>query len=199
MAVERVRARRIVLDTGPLITPAAADRFDDRLLPGLPVVVRDAVLFGATGASWRLGAQRFLPRPQAREGGGRAVATEGFHDSLLLREARPGSRQRGVDARAARKVRRHAVHLAEDGIAPFLLGDERVVGAAAAPEGGRVVPMTARVCRVEPGRARRINPPDDALRRAAGGGWLASRREAPRQRHERALAAVPAALAAKRT
>lgn len=199
MAVERVRARLIVLDTGPLITLAAADSLDYLLLPGLPVVIPDAVLFEATDDSSRLGAQRILEWTQAHEGDVRTVATEEFHNSLLLREARPGFRQRGVGERAAWEVLRHAVHLAEDEVALFLSEDERVVRAGAADAAGRIVPLTTRDYLVELERARRINSADEALRRAADGGRLASRREALRERHERALAAVRAALAAKKT
>lgn len=50
-------ARLIVMNTGPLITLAAADSLDYLLYPGVAVYVPDAVLYEATCDSAALGAQ----------------------------------------------------------------------------------------------------------------------------------------------
>jgi hypothetical protein len=49
-----------ILDTGPLITLAAAESLDYLLYPNVPVVIPDAVFYEATRDSARLGAQSIM-------------------------------------------------------------------------------------------------------------------------------------------
>jgi hypothetical protein len=56
--MSRPRASLFVLDTGPLITLAAADSLDYLLYPNVPVVIPDAVFYEATRDSAKLGAHR---------------------------------------------------------------------------------------------------------------------------------------------
>lgn len=55
-----VEVTLIVTDAPPLITLAAAQSLDYLLYPGLPVIIPDAVLYEATHASGKLGAQEIL-------------------------------------------------------------------------------------------------------------------------------------------
>jgi hypothetical protein len=55
-----VRVSLFVLDTGPLITLAAADSLDYLLYPNAPVVIPDAVFYEATRDSAKLGAQSII-------------------------------------------------------------------------------------------------------------------------------------------
>lgn len=54
------RAAIYVLDTGPLITLAAADSLDFLLYPNAPVIIPDAVFYEATRDSAKLGAQSIM-------------------------------------------------------------------------------------------------------------------------------------------
>ena len=54
------RASLFVLDTGPLITLAAADSLDYLLYPNVPVIIPDAVFYEATRDSAKLGAQSIM-------------------------------------------------------------------------------------------------------------------------------------------
>ena len=58
--MSRPRASLFVLDTGPLITLAAADSLDYLLYPNVPVVIPDAVFYEATRDSAKLGAQSII-------------------------------------------------------------------------------------------------------------------------------------------
>jgi hypothetical protein len=58
--MRRPRVSLIVLDTGPLITLAAADSLDYLLYPSVPVVIPDAVFYEATRDSAKLGAQSII-------------------------------------------------------------------------------------------------------------------------------------------
>jgi hypothetical protein len=51
------RAALFVVETGPLITLAAADSLDYLLYPNVPIVIPDAVFYEATRDSAKLGAR----------------------------------------------------------------------------------------------------------------------------------------------
>ena len=73
-----IAAKLIVLDTGPLITLAAADSLDYLLYPGVAVFVPDAVLYEATRDGAALGAAEILAWAQKNSGLVRTVSTEVF-------------------------------------------------------------------------------------------------------------------------
>ena len=54
------RAALFVVDTGPLITLAAAESLDYLLYPNLPIIIPDAVFYEATRDSAKLGAQSII-------------------------------------------------------------------------------------------------------------------------------------------
>ena len=54
------RVSLFVLDTGPLITLAAADSLDYLLYPKVSVIIPDAVFYEATRDSAKLGAQSVM-------------------------------------------------------------------------------------------------------------------------------------------
>jgi hypothetical protein len=55
--------RILIMDTGPLITLAVAESLDYLLLPGLPVIIPDAILYEATIKSNALGANEIMSGP----------------------------------------------------------------------------------------------------------------------------------------
>jgi hypothetical protein len=54
------RAALFVVDTGPLITLAAAESLDYLLYPNVPIIIPDAVFYEATRDSAKLGAQSII-------------------------------------------------------------------------------------------------------------------------------------------
>ena len=54
------RVALFVVDTGPLITLAAADSLDYLLYPNVPIIIADAVFYEATRDSGKLGAQSII-------------------------------------------------------------------------------------------------------------------------------------------
>jgi hypothetical protein len=54
------RVSLYVLDTGPLITLAAAESLDYLIYPRVPIVIPDAVFYEATRDSAKLGAQSII-------------------------------------------------------------------------------------------------------------------------------------------
>ena len=80
-------ARLIVMDTGPLITLAAADSLDYLLYPGVPVHVPDAVLYEATRDGAALGAAAILDWAQRNSEQVRTVSTEAFFNYVQARDA----------------------------------------------------------------------------------------------------------------
>ena len=54
------RLALFVVDTGPLITLAAADSLDYLLYPNVPIIIADAVFYEATRDSAKLGAQSII-------------------------------------------------------------------------------------------------------------------------------------------
>ena len=54
------RAALFVIDTGRLITLAAADSLDYLLFPNVPIVIADAVFYEATRDSAKLGVQSII-------------------------------------------------------------------------------------------------------------------------------------------
>jgi hypothetical protein len=113
----------IVTDAPPLITLAAAQSLDYLLYPELPVIVPDAVLYEATQAGGKLGAQEILDWYRAHTEQVRIEPTQIFQDEMTLRENPGHKRARDLGERAAIEVVRN-YPLTADGRA-LLLSDDR--------------------------------------------------------------------------
>jgi len=98
---DELSAKLIVMDTGPLITLAAADCLDFLLYPGVPVYVPDAVLYEATQDAAALGAAEILNWAQRNSERVRTISTEAFFNYVQSREANPARREKDLGERAA--------------------------------------------------------------------------------------------------
>jgi hypothetical protein len=186
-------ARLIVMDTGPLITLAAADSLDILLYPGVPVLVPDAVLYEATRDAAALGAAEILDWAQRRAEQVRTLSTETFFAYIEAREANPARREKDLGERAALEAIHDAVHLAEGERAVLLTEDDRVLRRVLVVEAeltARMIPITTRDFLEAMEAARRINSADEIYRRASDAGRLASRCAALADQHAAARAAV---------
>jgi hypothetical protein len=188
-----ITAKLIVMDTGPLITLAAADSLDYLLYPGVPVYVPDAVLYEATIKSDALGAASIAEWVQQNSSHVHAIPTQILANHLADLEAGRVRRQRDLGERAALEAIRYGLALEKNERAVFIVEDDRVLRGAviiALEDRERMIPITTRDFLEGLEAAHRINSADEVYRRAEDAGRLASRRSALKAQHEQARAAV---------
>lgn len=195
---ETLRARLLVLDTGPLITLAAADSLDYLLYPHVPVFIPDAVFHEATARVDALGAGSIAAWAQQHLDAVRLVPTQAYADLMALRTLDPTRRIRDLGERAALEAIRDAIVLAPHERAVLLTEDDRVVRGTAiiAPEDReRVIPITTRDFLVGLELASRINSAEAVYARAEAAGRTVSRRTVLDDQARPARDAVAAMLA----
>jgi hypothetical protein len=183
----------IVMDTGPLITLAAADSLDYLLYPGVPVYLPDAVLYEATRDSAALGATEILDWAQKNSEQVRTISTEVFFNYIESRAADPTRREKDLGERAAIEAIHDGIHLGRDERAILVTEDDRVLRRVLVIEAeltSKMIPITTRDLLEEMERLNRINSVDEVYRRAADAGRSASRRASLADQHERAREAV---------
>ena len=98
------RASIYVLDTGPLITLAAADSLDYLLYPNVPVVIPDAVFYEATRDSAKLGAQSILDWVKAHHAQVEIAVTNAYVNFDAARLVNPRAYEPNLGERAAVEV-----------------------------------------------------------------------------------------------
>ncbi len=182
-----------MLDTGPLITLAAAQSLDYLLYAGVPVYLPDAVLYEATRDGDALGAAAILEWAQARADAVRTLPTETFFNFVAAHNARPGHRERDLGERAAIEAIHDAVHLQASERALLLTEDDRVLRRVLVLEAElteRMIPITTRDLLLGLEMAGRINSVEDVYARAEDAGRSASRRATLASQHDMARAAV---------
>ena len=190
---DELTAKLVVMDTGPLITLAAAGNLDYLLRPGVPVYIPDAVLYEATRDGGALGAPEILAWTQAHEDGIRTVSTETFFNYVENRRLRDHWRERDLGERAALEAIHDAIHLSREERAVLITEDDRVLRRVLVTEAeltARIIPVTTRDFLVALEEAGWINSVDEVYRRAEDVGRLASRRTVLKDKHEQALKAV---------
>lgn len=190
---DELTAKLIVMDTGPLITLAAAESLDYLLYPGVPVCLPDAVLYEATRDAGRLGAPEILDWAQHYSEQVRTISTETFLNFVESRETAPFRREKDLGERAAIEAIHDAIQLAPGERAVLLTEDDRVLRRVLVIEAelnARMIPITTRDFLEGLEAALRINSADEVYRRAEDAGRLASRRAALAAQHEEARAAV---------
>jgi hypothetical protein len=186
-------AKLIVMDTGPLITLAAADSLDYLLYAGVDVFIPDAVLYEATRDSAALGAAEILSWAQKNSGQVHTVSTQVFFNYIESRAANPSRREKDLGERAAIEAIHDGVHLGMDERAILITEDDRVLRRVLIVEAELtelMIPITTRDFLEGMESAKRINSADEVYRRAEDAGRLASKRIALADQHERSRAAV---------
>lgn len=187
--------RIVVLDTGPLITLAAADALDYLCYPSVPVLIPDAVFYEATVKQGALGAADLIEWAQANARTVQIVPTAAFADVTARLDVDPPIRQKDLGERAALEVIRDV--LTEDALeaAVFLIEDQGAIRQISAyPRPGQIIPIsTTDFLRLLEDEGR-INSADAVLQAAEDAGRFASRMELLRDTHERGVAAVRAVL-----
>lgn len=181
------------MDTGPLITLAAADSLDYLLYPGIPLFLPDAVLFEATRDSEALGAAEILAWAQRNGDKVRTISTQAFFNFVANLAAGGARREKDLGERAAIEAVHDGVQLAADERAILMTEDDRVLRRILIFESeltARMIPITTRDFLIGMEAAGRINSADEVYRRAEDAGRLASRRAMLGDQDERAREAV---------
>lgn len=186
-------ARLIVMDTGPLITLAAADSLDYLLYPGIPVLLPDAVLFEATRDSEALGAGEILSWAQRNGKQVNTISTQVFFNHVTNLAAGGARREKDLGERAAIEAIHDGVQLGDDERAILMTEDDRVLRQILIFEAGlmaRMIPITTRDFLMGMEAAGRINSADEVYRRAEDAGRLANRRATLADQDAKAIEAV---------
>jgi len=112
------RIKIFVVDTGPLITLAAADSLDYLLYPAIDVVIPDAIFYEATRDIGKLGAQEIVAWTKVHRDRIELAVTDAFVNFEAAREINPRAREPNLGERAA-------IEVIED--PSRLVGDERAI------------------------------------------------------------------------
>jgi hypothetical protein len=187
--------RILVMDTGPLITLAVAESLDYLLYPAVPVIIPDAVLFEATRKGEALGAASITEWVQVHADRVNIVPTTLF-------EAYVGSLEFGLakvpdlGERSALEVIGHTPFVGEHEVAILLTEDDQMIRGLTIPENERhrIIVVTTHDFLEGLERAQLINSVEAVYARADDGGRMASKRQSEKAAHDRAMAAVEAAM-----
>ncbi len=166
-----------VVDTGPLITLAAAESLDYLLYPAIDVIVPDAVFYEATRDIGKLGAQEIVGWVKAHRDRIELAVTNAFVNFEAAREVNPRAREPNLGERAAVEVIEEPGRLSGDERAILLCEETAVTRRISIRERDRLVELSTmdflRVLEQE----RRIQSADAVFDRALAAGRSPSRSE----------------------
>jgi hypothetical protein len=192
---EEFNPRIFVMDTGPLITLAAAESLDYLLILDLPVIIPDAVFYEATSNSTAIGAADIAEWTQAHADKLNIVPSQIFasHFSML---SRGSVKTPNLGESAALEVARHSPFLNDDEQALLLTEDDKVLNGLFIPESDRkrIVVLSTHDYLDGLEKAQMINSADAVYQRANDSQRFASKKKAEKENHDRAMAALNAAL-----
>jgi hypothetical protein len=136
------RASIYVLDTGPLITLAAADSLDYLLYPSVPVVIPDAVFYEATRDSAKLGAQSIIDWVKAHRAQVEIAVTNAYLNFDAARLVNPGAYEPNLGERAAIEVIEEPARLQGDDRAILLCEETAVTRRVIVREREKIVELS---------------------------------------------------------
>jgi hypothetical protein len=179
-----------VVDTGPLITLAAARSLDYLLFVEADVVIPDAVLHEATRDAARLGAQDIVDWVKGRHGRVEIAATKAYERYDLARMAAPQLRESDLGERAAVEVIEEPDRLQGKERGLLLCEETAVLRRVVVRDKERIVEISTldflRILEAE----RRIQSAEQVFELAANAGRSVSRVEKLNARDEATRAAI---------
>ncbi len=193
MSGEELKAKIIVMDTGPLITLAVADSLDYLFYPDVPLYIPDAVYYEATMKAGALGASEIETWVHANIDRIHLIPTTAYKAYRLAAEADPTIRMPNLGESAALEAIRYAVHLAPDERAVLLTEDDRLIRGGfivVAEDRDRIISITTLDFLTLLEQEQLINSADEVYRTVEDAGRAASRRRALQDQHKAAVAAV---------
>jgi hypothetical protein len=178
MPPDRITAKLLIVDAGPLITLAAAASLDYLLYVNGAVIIPDAVFFEATRDASRLGASIIVEWVNANLDRVHIAPTNAFAAFTRDYEAGEIERQFDLGEQAAVEYARHHVHLEPSERAVLLSEDRKVTGLRLArEEASRAIINTMRDFLLTLERIGRINSADAVYDAVVQAGRTPSRRE----------------------
>jgi hypothetical protein len=166
-----------VLDTGPLITLAAADSLDYLVYPDVTVVIPDAVFYEATRDIAKLGAQSIIDWVKANHARIEIAVTNAYLNFEAAREVNPVAYEPNLGERAAVEVIEEPTRLQNDEKAVLLCEETAVTRRIVVRDRARIVELTTmdflRLLEEE----KRIQSADAVFDRALAAGRTPSRAE----------------------
>jgi hypothetical protein len=166
-----------VLDTGPLITLAAAESLDYLLYPDVTVIIPDAVFYEATRDANKLGAQSILDWVKVHHADVEIAVTNAYLNFEAAREVNPRAHESNLGERAAVEVIEEPARLQQDEKAILLCEETAVTRRIVVREREKIVELTTmdflRLLEDE----RRIQSADAVFDRALAAGRTPSRVE----------------------
>lgn len=171
------RISLFVLDTGPLITLAAADSLDYLLYPNVPVVIPDAVFYEATRDSAKLGAQSIIAWVKAHRPRIEIAVTNAYLNFDAARSVNPKAREPHLGERAAVEVIEEPARLQGDAKAILLCEETAVIRRVIVRDRDRIIELSTmdllKILEAE----RRIQSADAVFDRALAAGRTPPRAE----------------------
>lgn len=179
-----------VIDTGPLITLAAAGALDTLLQVQADIVIPDAVLYEATHDAAKLGAQDIIEWVKAHHARIELAPTQAYAVFTAARASMPRLKEPGLGERAAVEVIEEPDRLTGEERAVLLCEESAVLRRVVVRDRTRIVELSTmdflRILEAE----RRIQSADQVFEAAQQTGRIASRIEKRPTHDEAASAAV---------
>ena len=171
------RASLFVLDTGPLITLAAADSLDYLLYPNVPVIIPDAVFYEATRDSAKLGAQSIMDWVKAHHALVEIAVTNAYVNFDTARIVNPQAYEANLGERAAVEVIEEPARLQDDDKAILLCEETAVTRRVIVRERDKIIELSTMDFLKLLESEQRIQSADAVFDRALAAGRNASRIE----------------------
>ena len=166
-----------VLDTGPLITLAAADSLDYLLYPNVDVVIPDAVFYEATRDTAKLGAQSIIAWVKLNHRRIEIAVTNAYLNFDAARAVNPRAYEANLGERAAVEVIEEPTRLQADERAILLCEETAVTRRIVVRERARIIELTTMDFLKLLEAEQRIQSADAVFDRAVAAGRAPSRTE----------------------
>src|SRR5438552_17080142 len=136
------RVALFVVDTGPLITLAAADSLDYLLYPNVPIVIPDAVFYEATRDSAKLGAQSIIDWVKAHHTQIEIAVTNAYLNFDAARTVNPHAYEPNLGERASVEVIEEPARLQGDHKAVLVCEETAVTRRIVVRERERIIELS---------------------------------------------------------
>jgi len=187
-----------VVDTGPLITLAAADSLDYLLYPNVPIVIADAVFYEATRDSAKLGAQSIIAWVKANHTRIELAATNAYLNFDAARQVNSAAYEPHLGEQASVEVIEEPARLQGDDKAILLCEETALLRRIVVRNRERIVEISTRDFLALLEAEQRIQSADAVIERAMEAGRRPSRVEKFADHDPTIRDAVREALAATR-
>jgi hypothetical protein len=172
-----IRVSLYVVDTGPLITLAAADSLDYLLYPDVLVVIPDAVFYEATRDTSKLGAQSIINWVKEHHARIEIAVTNAYLNFDTARQVNPRAYEPNLGEQAAVEVIEEPARLQENERAILLCEETAVTRRIVVREREKIIELTTMDFLILLETEQRIQSAEAVFDRALAAGRTPSRLE----------------------